>query len=576
MPVAERAKALLVEPAVQPPADQPCHRVVQLLRGNAPEHRPADRRPGAERAAQQHVVGLPAPALGVAHRRPLEAEVADPVLPARVRAAVQVEAQPGHLVAEAALQSLDQDAEAALRLRHGEVAVRLARAPDRSRPQAVRVDGEAELAQRREHPLELPGRDAGEDEVLLARDADVAADAFGQLGQPDHLAAGDEAEMDGRPDRAEPVPVLGRDAHVVRRLTLERRQREARQCVPEPPLHLLAHPLGAAVVDHELEPRLHPRDAVAEVVPPGVEQRTQDGQRLVGPDPDAELAREPRHRREPAADEHGVPRLAVAQHAHERDAVDLRRVAAVRARGDGDLVLARQVRVLRVAVEERRHLVQQRRHVEQLVVRDAGHGAAGDVAHRVAAGAHRRQPHLAQPLEHGRQGAELEVVELDRLPGRQLAGVAAVSGGQLADGPQLLRRHAPGGQLDAEHERADLRLVVVDAPPLQPHEVLLGHVRVPRGDQRRQLVEHAERALLPLQPLDRIALQHELQARRLFHDSGATGHASALPCSPAEDGGGSVAGTSAEPLTSICIAISLHSYKYWEGGSSPAASAAFL
>src|SRR2546423_1681942 len=74
-------------------------------------------------------------------------------------------------------------------------------------------------------------------------------------------------------------------------------------------------------------------------------------------------------------------------------------------------------------------------------------------------------------------------------------------------------RDAPARQLDPEHEGPDLRLVVVEAPPLQAHEVLLRHVLVPRGDQRRQLVEHPERTLLLLEPFHRVALQNELPGR---------------------------------------------------------------
>ena len=99
------------------------------------------------------------------------------------------------------------------------------------------------------------------------------------------------------------------------------------------------------------------------------------------------------------------PLLAVADHADERDAVDLRRVAAVRAGRDRDLVLARQVGVVGVAVEERRHLVVEGGDVEELVVREAGDGAAGEVAHGVAAGADRRQADVAEAVEDGRGGS---------------------------------------------------------------------------------------------------------------------------------------------------------------------------
>ena len=124
------------------------HGLVELLGRHAAEDRPADRRDRAERAAQQDVVPLVALALGVAHGRALEAEVADPVLAAGVGAAVEVESELGDLVAEAALEVLDQAAEPPLRLGDGEVAVRLAGAADRVRAQAVRVDREADLRER--------------------------------------------------------------------------------------------------------------------------------------------------------------------------------------------------------------------------------------------------------------------------------------------------------------------------------------------------------------------------------------------------------------------------------------------
>ncbi len=62
-------------------------------------------------------------------------------------------------------------------------------------------------------------------------------------------------------------------------------------------------------------------------------------------------------------------------------------------------MLARQIRVVGVAVEERRHLVLQGCDVEELVVGQAGDGAAGEVAHRVAARANRGQAGVAKPVE---------------------------------------------------------------------------------------------------------------------------------------------------------------------------------
>ena len=288
-------------------------------------------------------------------------------------------------------------------------------------------------------------RDARDDEVLLARDRDVAAVRLRQLGDADHLVARDEAEVDRDADRCKAV-ALGLDAEVVGERT-GRLERVVGQRVAEAALELGAHPVGAVVVDHELHPRLHARDAVAEVLLPGVEERAEHGQRLVGADEDAEVARESRHRGEAAAGGDGEARLAVAQDADERDAVDLGRVAAVRARGDRDLVLARQVRVVGVAVEELGGLLEDRRRVEELVVGEPGERAAGDVANGVAARARGREAGRLERGEHLRQRRQLEVVELDVLARRELALAAAEAVRDLADRRSCAGVTRPPGSL---------------------------------------------------------------------------------------------------------------------------------
>ena len=119
-----------------------------------------------------------------------------------------------------------------------------------------------------------------------------------------------------------------------------------------------------------------------------------------------------------------------------------------------------------------------------------------------------------EPVEHLRQRAELEPVQLDVLPRGELAVAASELVRDLADRAQARGRDAPARQLDPEHERPDLRLVVVEAPPLQPHDVLLVDALVAGGDQRGQLVEDPERALVALDPLDRVPLVDELPVRR--------------------------------------------------------------
>ena len=272
-------------------------------------------------------------------------------------------------VAEAVLEPPDERVEPRLRLRDGEVAVRLARARDRHGADGVDVEREADLGEPGERLVDPRVGHVRDDEVLLAGDADVAAEVLGQLGDVDHLVAGDEADVDGDADVRETGPPLRVDADVVGERA-GRRELEPEERAPEPALDLGAHPVRSVVVDHELHPRFHAGDAVAQVLLPRVEQRAEHLDRLVLRDEDAEVPGDPRHRREPAADQHAEAVDSVVDGADERDAVDLGRVAAVGAGGDRDLVLARQVRVLGVAVEEGRRLVDHRLRVEQLVVRD--------------------------------------------------------------------------------------------------------------------------------------------------------------------------------------------------------------
>ena len=291
------------------------------------------------------------------------------------------------------------------------------------------------------------------------------------------------------------------------------RRRAGFQIVEPPPeARLDAGPeIGRAhVVDHELEPRAGPRQPVAEVLAPDVDDRPQHRQRRLARHPDAEVVGQARPGGEAAADLDREPRPPIAQDAEKGDAVDLRGVALVRAGGDRDLVLARQVGVLAVGEEELRGLGDDAAHVEELVLGQAGERAAGDVAHVVAAGAGGGQAGGGQGGEHLRQLLHGEPVELHVLPRRQLAVAAAVARRDVADGAQLLWRQDAARQLHPQHEVAELRLVVVEPVPLQADEVLLGHRLVAGGDHRRQVGDHREPPLLVLQALDEVALAHQV------------------------------------------------------------------
>src|SRR5262249_60209789 len=130
--------------------------------------------------------------------RSRESVVADPVLCARVWAAVEVEPQLGDLRVETLLEPLDQPAEAGLRLCDREVAVRLAGARDRVAAHRVDVERETDLLDPGDRVGDALVRAAGGDGVLLARQAGVAAEAPGEIagGEP----PGARREGGGPPD----------------------------------------------------------------------------------------------------------------------------------------------------------------------------------------------------------------------------------------------------------------------------------------------------------------------------------------------------------------------------------------
>ncbi len=173
-------------------------------------------------------------------------------------------------------------------------------------------------------------------------------------------------------------------------------------------------------------------------------------------------------------------------------------------------MLARQVRVLAIAVEECGRLRDMAGHVEQLVAVDAGHRASGDIAHHVAASAHGGEAGALETLENLGELVERDVMKLDVLPGRQLALIAAVFFGNLADRAQPRGRQDAARDLDAHHEGADFRLVVVHAEPLQPHDVLFGERLVGGRDQPVPLVGELGGEEVVLQALDGVALENQI------------------------------------------------------------------
>src|SRR5262249_27031492 len=151
----------------------------------------------------------------------------------------------------------------------------------------------------------------------------------------------------------------------------------------------------------------------------------------------------------------------VVYHRHQRDAVDLGRVALKAAGGNCDLVLAREVRVFAVPVEKAGRLTDQSGHIEEFIMVDSRDRTARGIADHIATSAHRRKPGGLEPREDLGGLFESNVVKLNVLTSGQFALVAPVSFGNLADGAQPGGSEDPAGDLDAHHEGADLGLVVI-------------------------------------------------------------------------------------------------------------------
>ena len=153
--------------------------------------------------------------------------------------------------------------------------------------------------------------------------------------------------------------------------------------------------------------------------------------------------------------------------AKNAEVVDRRGHVILRAPLEGDLELARQRRAQTVAQQEPRQRFGVRRHVESLPGRGARVRAGGDVAHRVAAGLARRDARVGEPAHRVFHVVQLHEVELDVLPGRDVAEPARVPLADVGEHPELVAREHALRDLHAQHLRvAGLALAV--RPPHQP------------------------------------------------------------------------------------------------------------
>ena len=171
--------------------------------------------------------------------------------------------------------------------------------------------------------------------------------------------------------------------------------------------------------------------------------------------------RDARGRAQPASDHHAESDRAVLGLLRQQaDVVDGRHGAIVIAARKRNLEFARQALVQRVAQQVSRHGVRVRGHVKDLTLADTGQMAGRDVADRVGAGFTRSEPDFfkfAHDRADLRQGHEMQ---LNVLPGRDVADSRGIGFGQFGHTSHLVGRHPAKGNFDAHHLHVRLPLAV--------------------------------------------------------------------------------------------------------------------
>ncbi len=144
------------------------------------------------------------------------------------------------------------------------------------------------------------------------------------------------------------------------------------------------------------------------------------------------------------------------------------------AAGNGNLVLAGQIGKFAIIGHVPADLAQLRRGIDDLVLVDAGHGAADDVARVVAARAGGGDADRIQPLEDLGEILDPQPVKLERLPRGDVAEAVAEVLRDAAQGRELRGVELSAGNLGAQHEvAAVLRALAIDAVPFEAVEVVL-------------------------------------------------------------------------------------------------------
>ena len=359
--------------------------------------------------------------------------------------------------------------------------------------------------------LDPVGGDPADAQVLLDRGPDVPVGKFvDQVGHFQHLRGGDvahgEPDKDGRESRlplrddVRPLPhvegrfgaavtpvAFGRPVSAVGADRLDQlwRDVEARRQGQATAFMALARHgefhfdaalelFEAQLFDDELHPRLVAVLPVAEVVE-DLQDRLAERQQVLHRQELIEKVRDARCGAQPAAcrdaEADGPVCLLDRQ---EAEVVNGSQGAIVLAAGEGDLELARQALVERVAQEVRRDRLGVGRHVEDLPLADAGQMARGHVPDGVAAGLAGGHPDFGQAAHDRPDVLERGEVQLNVLARRDVADAGGIAVGHLGDDPELRGVEAPEGNLDADHMHAGLALAVDPVLKAEGPEQVLG------------------------------------------------------------------------------------------------------
>ncbi len=159
-----------------------------------------------------------------------------------------------------------------------------------------------------------------------------------------------------------------------------------------------------------------------------------------------------RHRTEPAADVEREATMPVDDLRDRPDVVEAREPARmIRATGERDLELAPEVLRVVVAQEKRCCGFGVRRHVERLIGANTGVFARRHVAHGVPAGFARRHFRRGEPPHEVGCVVDVDEVELNVLPGRDVEDAVRVFLGACRHRLELVGRDLTEWELDSVH-----------------------------------------------------------------------------------------------------------------------------